>query len=95
MAGQFRSHVSGIGSYLPEKVLSNHDLEKMVDTNDQWIVERTGIERRHMAAEGEFTSDLSLQASLRALADSQLKPEDIDMIIVGTVSGDRHMQSTA
>jgi 3-oxoacyl-[acyl-carrier-protein] synthase-3 len=95
MAGQFRSHVSGIGSYLPEKVLSNFDLEKMVDTNDQWIVERTGIERRHMAAEGEFTSDLSLEASRRALADSKLNPTDIDMIIVGTVTGDRQMPSTA
>lgn len=95
MAGQFRSRVSGVGSYLPEKVLTNFDLEKMVDTNDQWIVERTGIERRHIAAEGEFTSDLCLKASQRALEDAGLTPHDIDMIVVGTVSGDRQMPSTA
>lgn len=95
MAGQYRSRVAGIGSYLPEKVLTNQDLEKMVETNDQWIVERTGIERRHIAAEGEATSDLSLHASQRALKDANLNPEDIDMIIVGTVTGDRQMPSTA
>lgn len=95
MAGQFRSRVAGIGSYLPEKVLSNFDLEKMVETNNDWIIERTGIERRHIAAEGEATSDLSLQASLRALKDANLSPTDIDMIIVGTVTGDHQMPSTA
>ncbi len=95
MAGQFRSRVAGIGSYLPEKVLSNFDLEKMVDTNNQWIVERTGIERRHIAAEGEVTSDLSLHASQRALKDANLNSTDIDMIVVGTVTGDRQMPSTA
>lgn len=95
MAGMFRSRVAGIGSYLPEKVLTNQDLEKLVDTNDQWIVERTGIERRHIAAEGEATSDLSLHASRRALEDAGLKPEDIDMIVVGTVTGDHQMPSTA
>ncbi|QDK37812.1 beta-ketoacyl-ACP synthase III [Bdellovibrio sp. NC01] len=95
MAGQYRSRVAGIGSYLPEKVLTNQDLEKMVETSDQWIVERTGIERRHMAAEGEATSDLCLHASQRALKDANLTAEDIDMIIVGTVTGDRQMPSTA
>lgn len=95
MAGTFRSRVAGIGSYLPEKVLTNQDLEKMVDTNDQWIVERTGIERRHLAAEGQATSDLSLEASKRALEDAGLTAQDIDMIIVGTVTGDRQMPSTA
>jgi len=95
MAGLFRSRVSGIGSYLPEKVLTNFDLEKMVETSNDWIVERTGIERRHIAAEGEATSDLCLQASRRALEDAGLKPEDIDMIVVGTVSADRQMPSTA
>ncbi|MDG0816599.1 beta-ketoacyl-ACP synthase III [Bdellovibrio svalbardensis] len=95
MAGLYRSRVAGIGSYLPEKVLTNQDLEKMVETNDQWIVERTGIERRHIAAEGETTSDLCLHASQRALKDANLNPEDIDMIIVGTVTGDRQMPSTA
>lgn len=95
MAGLYRSRVAGIGSYLPEKVLSNEDLEKMVETSNQWIVERTGIERRHVAAEGEVTSDLSVQAARRALADAKLNPEDIDMIIVGTVTGDHQMPSTA
>ncbi len=95
MAGIYRSRVAGIGSYLPEKILSNFDLEKMVETSNQWIVERTGIERRHIAAEGEGTSDLCLRAAQRALADANLSAQDIDMIIVGTVTGDRQMPSTA
>lgn len=95
MAGMYRSRVAGIGSYLPEKVLSNFDLEKMVETSDQWIVERTGIERRHIAAADEATSDLCVQASRHALEDANLKIEDIDMIIVGTVTGDHPMPSTA
>ncbi len=95
MAGLYRSRVAGIGSYLPEKILSNFDLEKMVETSNQWIVERTGIERRHIAAEGEGTSDLCVRAAQKALADANLTAQDIDMIIVGTVSGDRQMPSTA
>lgn len=95
MAGLYRSRVAGIGSYLPEKILSNFDLEKMVETSDQWIVERTGIERRHIAAEGEGTSDLCVRAAQKALADANLTAQDIDMIIVGTVTGDRQMPSTA
>ncbi len=95
MAGMYRSRVAGIGSYLPEKVLSNFDLEKMVETSDQWIVERTGIERRHIAADDQATSDLCVHAALRALEDAKLKVEDIDMIIVGTVTGDHPMPSTA
>ncbi|KYG61223.1 beta-ketoacyl-ACP synthase III [Bdellovibrio bacteriovorus] len=95
MAGMYRSRVSGIGSYLPEKILSNKDLEKMVETNDQWIVERTGIERRHIASEDQATSDLCVIAAKRALEDANLKIEDIDMILVGTVTGDHQMPSTA
>ncbi|WP_347356400.1 beta-ketoacyl-ACP synthase III [Bdellovibrio sp.] len=95
MAGMYRSRVSGIGSYLPEKILSNTDLEKMVETNDQWIVERTGIERRHIASEDQATSDLCVIAAQRALEDANLKVEDIDMILVGTVTGDHQMPSTA
>lgn len=91
----FRSRVAGIGSYLPEKILSNHDLEKMVDTNDQWVRERTGIERRHIAADGQYTSDLSLIATERALADAQLKASDIDLILLATVSPDQVMPNTA
>ncbi len=94
-AGEFRSKVAGIGSYLPEKVLTYFDLEKLVDTNNQWIVERTGIERRHMAAPHEATSDLCYQATLKALKMAHLEAKDIDMIIVATVSGDQVMPSTA
>ncbi len=95
MAGLYRSRVAGIGSYLPEKVLTNFDLEKMVETNDQWIVERTGIERRHVANSDQATSDLCVIAAQKALQDAQLKIEDVDMIIVGTVTGDHQMPSTA
>ena len=95
MAGEFRSKVSGIGSYLPEKVLTNFDLEKLVETNNQWIVERTGIERRHMASDEEATSDLAYKATLKALEMANLKAEDLDMIIVATVSPDQIMPSTA
>lgn len=95
MAGLYRSRIAGVGSYLPEKILSNVDLEKLVDTNDQWIVERTGIERRHVAAEDQATSDLCVEAAKKAIADANLKVEDIDMILVGTVTGDHQMPSTA
>lgn len=95
MAGMYRSRVAGIGSYLPEKILSNFDLEKMVETNNDWIIERTGIERRHIAAPDQATSDLCVEASLNAIKDANLKVEDIDMILVGTVSGDHPMPSTA
>lgn len=95
MAGLYRSRVAGSGSYLPEKILSNYDLEKMVDTNDQWITERTGIKRRHIAADHEACSDLSFVATERALKDANLTAQDLDMIIVATVSGDQVMPSTA
>lgn len=91
----FRTRIAGTGYYLPEKILSNQDLEKMVDTNDQWIVERTGIRHRHIAADGEVTSDLACKASLMALEDAKLLPHDIDCIIVATVGGDQTMPSTA
>ncbi len=93
--GEFRSHVSGVGSYLPEKIMSNHDLEKLVDTNHDWIVERTGIVNRHHAAPDQATSDLSYEASLKALKMAGLTAQDIDMIICCTVSGDQVMPSTA
>lgn len=91
----YRARVSGVGSYLPEGILSNQDLEKLVDTNDQWITERTGIKRRHMAAKGEVTSDLAYHASKKALQAANLEPKDLDLIIVATVSGDQIMPSTA
>lgn len=80
--------ISGTGSYIPEKVLTNHDLSEMVETDDQWIVERTGIRERHIAAEGELTSDLAVKAAERALEDAGLVSEDIDMIIVATNTPD-------
>jgi 3-oxoacyl-[acyl-carrier-protein] synthase-3 len=91
----FRSKISGTGHYLPEKILSNFDLEKLVDTNDEWIRERTGISRRHMAADDQATSDLALIAAQNALKDAGLTAQDIDMIIVATVSPDQVMPSTA
>lgn len=95
VTSQFHARISGTGHYLPERVLSNLDLEKMVDTNDAWIVERTGIKRRHLAADSEVTTDLALQASRNALAAAGLSVEDIDMIIFCTVTGDQVMPSSA
>ncbi len=91
----FSTRIAGTGSYLPERILSNFDLEKLVDTNDQWIRERTGIERRHIAAPGEVTSDLALKASQRALEAAGLKAADLDMIIFATITGDQLMPATA
>lgn len=91
----YRTRIAGTGSYLPEKILTNTDLEKMVDTNDQWIRERTGIERRHIAADNEVTSDLALKATQRALADAKMQATDIDLIIFCTVTGDQVMPSSA
>lgn len=93
--GLYRSKISGTGSYLPEKKLTNQDLEKVVETSDQWIRERTGIKSRRVAAPGEFTSDLALVASQRALEAAGLTPHDLDMILVATVSGDQVMPNTA
>ncbi len=87
--------IVGIGAYVPERVLTNQDLERMVDTSDQWIVERTGIRERRIAADHEATSDLSYHASLRALEHAGLKPEDLDMIIVGTATPDMMFPATA
>ena len=89
------SRISGTGSYLPEKVLTNADLEKMVDTSDEWIVARTGIRERHIAAENEVTSDLALNAATRAISSAGLTPADIDLIIVATTTPDIVFPSTA
>ena len=91
----YRTRIAGTGSYLPEKLLTNTDLEKIVDTSDTWIRERTGIASRHIAADGEVTSDLAYHASMRALEMAEKKPEDIDMILLGTVSPDQIMPNTA
>lgn len=90
-----RSVVVGCGSYLPATVLSNHDLAKRVDTNDDWIVERTGIRTRHIAAEGEFTSHLGAKAAKAALDNAGLKPGDIDLLVLATTTPDDTMPSTA
>ncbi len=90
-----RGRIIGTGSYLPKKILTNFDLGKMVDTSDEWITERTGIKERRIAGEGEAASDLSLEASKRALSEAGIKPNEIDMIIVATMSGDMPMPSTA
>ena len=92
---QYRSRIAGTGSFLPEKRLTNADLEKIVDTNDQWIVERTGIKSRAIAAAGVNTSDLALEASKQALQAANLNAKDIDMILVATVSPDQPMPNTA
>ncbi len=82
------SRITGTGAYLPEKVLTNFDLEKMVDTTDEWIRTRTGIERRHIAAEDQATSDLSERACRSALEAAGLAPADIDLVVVGTCTPD-------
>ena len=82
------SRITGTGKYLPEKILTNHDLEKMVDTSDEWIRARTGIERRHIAAEGEATSHLAEKAASEALDSAGLGPDDIQMVVVGTCTPD-------
>ena len=89
------SKIIGTGSYLPEKILTNKDLEAMVDTSDEWIVERTGIRERHIAAEGETTADLGVIAARRAMDMASKKPEDIDLIIVATTTPDKVFPSTA
>ena len=82
------SRIAGTGSYLPEKILTNFDLERMVDTTDEWIRDRTGIERRHIAAEGQTTVDLGEQAARRAIESAGLRPQDIDFIAFGTTTPD-------
>jgi 3-oxoacyl-[acyl-carrier-protein] synthase-3 len=82
------SRITGTGSHLPEKVLTNFDLEKMMETSDEWIRERTGIERRHIAADGETTVDLAEKAARRALDAAGVKPGDVDFIAFGTTTPD-------
>jgi len=83
-----RSVVTGVGDYLPSRIVTNDDLAKVVDTNDAWIIERTGIRQRREAAEGEFTSDLATKAAAKALAAAGRTPADVDLIIVGTTTPD-------
>lgn len=89
------SKIIASGKYLPKKILSNHDLEKIVDTSHEWIFERTGIVKRHIADEKEMTSDLAMQACKEALKNAQLKAEQIEMIIIATTTPDLTFPSTA
>ncbi|RJQ21502.1 MAG: ketoacyl-ACP synthase III [Nitrospiraceae bacterium] len=90
-----RSKITGTGSYVPGTVLTNFDLEKKVDTSDEWITERTGIKERRIVKGTEATSDLCLEAAKNALQAADIKPSEIDLIIVTTMSGDMPMPSTA
>jgi len=92
---EFHSKIAGTGSYLPAKVLSNQDLERMVDTTDEWIYSRTGIRQRHVAADDENTSDLALHASRKALDAAGVAAADLDLIIVATTTPDMVFPSTA
>lgn len=87
--------IVSVGSYVPERILTNADLERLVDTSDEWITTRTGIKERRIAAEGEFTSDIASKAALSALERSKLTPETIDLIIVATITPDMPFPSTA
>ncbi|SDY05869.1 beta-ketoacyl-ACP synthase III [Nitrosomonas halophila] len=89
------SRIIGTGGYLPEKILTNQDLESMVDTSDEWIRTRTGITQRHIAAEDQMASDLALEASRKAIAASGIRPNEIDLIIVATTTPDMVFPSTA
>ena len=89
------SHIVGCGSYLPERVVTNDELARMVDTSDSWIIERTGIRRRHIAAEGELTSDLAHRAALKALEDAEIEAGDIDVIVLATATPDNTFPATA
>lgn len=90
-----RSIVRGVGSYLPERIITNEELSKTIDTTDEWIQQRVGIKQRHVAAEGEFTSDLAVHAARRALDNARLSADEIDLIIVATTTPDLTFPATA
>ena len=90
-----RSVVLGSGSYLPSRILSNEELARKVDTSDEWIVQRTGIRQRHIAADTEMTSSLAINAARAALADAKVDAETIDLIVLGTATPDYTFPATA
>lgn len=92
---KYNAKISGTGHYVPEKILNNYDLEKMVDTSDEWIRTRTGMFERHIASEDEAASDLAYEAAIQAIEAAELKTAKIDMIIVATISPDHPFPSTA
>lgn len=91
----YKAIITGIGSYVPEQIISNFDLEKMVETNDEWIKQRTGISQRRIASPDQSTSDLSVEAGLKAIEDSGLEKEEIDCVIVATSSPDHILPPVA
>ncbi len=90
-----RSRLAGVGAYLPQRIVTNDDLAKIVDTSDEWIVERSGIRQRHIAAEGELTSDLATAAAREAMEDAGVTAADIDLIVIGTTTPDDTFPATA
>ena len=90
-----RSEVAGCGAYLPARVMTNDELSRLVDTSDAWIVERTGIRQRHIAADGELTSDLAVRAAEAALADAGVRPSEVDLIVLATSTPDETFPATA
>ena len=92
---QIRSRIVGTGSYVPGKILKNSDFKKLVDTSDDWIIERTGIKERRVVESAEAASDLGFEASKRALHEAGIKPKELETVIVATMSGDMPMPSTA
>src|SRR5262249_48331205 len=94
-AGRTRARVIRGGAYGPQRILTNRDLEKLVDTSDEWIVQRTGIRERHVVGEGEATSDLALKAAEQAMERAGVTAEEIDLIVVGTTTGDSAFPTTA
>jgi 3-oxoacyl-[acyl-carrier-protein] synthase III len=95
MTDLVRVGIAGLGNHVPERRLTNADLEKLVDTSDEWIVQRTGIRERRIAADGDVTSSLALQAAKMALADARIEPQELDLIICATVTGDQPFPATA
>ena len=91
----YRADVVGTGTALPARVMTNHDLAEMVDTSHDWIVERTGIHQRHIAEDGQLTSDLAAEAGRNALKDAGVTPDDVDLIIVATATPDLTFPATA
>jgi 3-oxoacyl-[acyl-carrier-protein] synthase III len=90
-----RASITGIGSYLPSKVLTNYDLEKIIDTSNEWIIQRTGIKERRIVEDGVITSDLAVRASRKAMEDAGVSPEELDMIITSTITPDHIFPSTS
>lgn len=95
MSSTTRARIIGTGAYLPARVVTNAEMASRVDTSDEWIIERTGIRQRHVAADGEMTSDLAVAAARSALASAQLTPEDVDLIIVATATPDQTFPASA